>query len=249
MSPSLHKRYSRNIALPEIGRDGQDTLFNSSVLVIGAGGLGSPVMLYLAASGVGKIGIIDGDRVELSNLQRQILYGDNSIGKSKVTEAAKRINELNPNVSVITYKKRLDKKNAAEIISEYDIIADCSDNFTTRFIINDTCLALKKPLISGAATGFSGQISTFKPYLGTEHPCYCCFCPTLPPEDLLPNCLSGGVLGSITGVIGSIQATEIIKEILHIGQDLSGSIIIYDGLNGKIRKCALRKNKDCKVCG
>lgn len=248
MLPSSQKRYSRNIALAEIGSEGQDILSSASVLVIGAGGLGSPVMLYLTAAGIGKIGIVDSDRVELSNLQRQILFADSSIGKSKTSEAEKKINEFNPNVSITTYKKRLTELNAQEIISQYDIIADCSDNFTTRFIINDTCFALKKTLVWGAATGFKGQVSTFKAYLGTEHPCYRCFCPTLPPEDLLPNCSSGGILGSVTGVIGSIQATEIIKELLSIGKSLSGSIIIYDALTGRIRNTTLKKNNNCNVC-
>lgn len=241
-------RYSRNIALPEIGQDGQQILLDSSVLVIGAGGLGSPVILYLAAAGVGKIGIVDSDRVELSNLQRQILYNESSVGKSKVDEAKNRILAINPEISVVTYKERFSEKNATNMIAEYDIIADCSDNFTTRFIINDTCFTLKRPLVSGAVIGFSGHVSTFKAYLGNDIPCYRCFCPTVPPENVLPNCSTGGVLGSIAGVIGSVQATEIIKELLEIGKGLSGKIFIYDGLKNSIRTTTLRKNKSCKVC-
>lgn len=242
------KRYSRNIALPEIGQQGQEALLDSSVLVIGAGGLGSPVILYLAAAGIGKIGIIDSDRVELSNLQRQILYSENSIGKSKAKEACISANALNPEISVIEYKERLNENNAAKFIYEYDIIADCSDNFTTRFLINDTCFALKKILVSGAVTGFNGQISTFKAHIGNSNPCYRCFCPSIPPEDLLPNCSSGGVLGSVTGVIGSIQATEIIKEILEIGTSLAGNIMIYDSLRGVMRTTKLQKNSSCITC-
>ncbi len=252
------KRYSRNIALSEIGQDGQELLLDSSVLVIGAGGLGSPVMLYLAAAGVGTIGIIDSDRVELSNLQRQILYGEDSVGKSKVLEAARRIKELNPDVEVITHKMRFglsydaplaEAEAAARIpISEYDIIADCSDNFSTRFIINDACIAHKKTLVSTAVTGFTGQVATFKPHLGEDHPCYRCFCPQMPDEGILPNCSSGGVLGSVAGVIGSIQATEIIKELLGVGTSLSGSIFIYDGLKGQARKVRLKKNIHCPGC-
>jgi len=248
MTQYISKRYSRNIALSEIGQDGQEALLDSSVLVVGAGGLGSPVMLYLAAAGVGRIGVVDSDRVEISNLQRQILYGDSSIGKSKVDEAAVRIGELNPDVVVVKYKERLSEINATEIASGYDIIADCSDNFTTRFIINDICFSLKKTLVSAAVTGFVGQVTTFKAHLGEAHPCYRCFCPELPPEDLLPNCSGGGVLGSVAGVVGAMQATEIIKEILGIGKSLSGSIIIYDGINGKTRNINLKKNIDCKIC-
>lgn len=264
------KRYSRNIALSQIGQSGQELLLDSSVLVIGAGGLGSPVILYLASAGVGTIGIVDSDRVELSNLQRQILFGENSLGKPKVDEALLRVKELNPDIKVNIYKMRFTieshkdgkRKRENNNISEtsyfldshfptfqnYDIIADCSDNFTTRFLINEACIKSRKTLVSGAVTGFTGQVSTFKAHLGDAHPCYRCFCPEIPPEDLLPNCSSGGVLGSVAGVIGSIQATEIIKELLEIGTSLSGNILIYDGIKANVRKVKLNKNKECKLC-
>jgi adenylyltransferase/sulfurtransferase len=270
------KRYSRNIALAQIGQDGQEALLDASVLVIGAGGLGSPVMLYLAAAGVGTIGVADSDRVEISNLQRQILYSNSSIGKSKVDEAAAAVLSLNPEIRVIKHKVRFggashplfgregegllqNNSQAAsphpdpvqkgeEIIARYDIIADCSDNFATRFIINDECFNYKKTLVSGAVTGFVGQVASFKAHLGGQNPCYRCFCPELPPEELLPNCSSGGVLGSVAGVIGSMQATEIIKEILGIGTSISGTIIIYDGLSCKTRHVSLKKKSDCSTC-
>lgn len=254
------KRYSRNIALAEIGQQGQEALLDSKVLVIGAGGLGSPVMLYLAAAGVGTLGIVDSDRVDISNLQRQVIYNENSIGKSKVDEAAQQINNLNPEIKVIKHKVRFGEMltssspfersggEGVSLLTQYDIIADCSDNFATRFIINDTCFTHKKTLVSGAVTGFTGQVSTFKSYLGGSHPCYRCFCPTPPPEDLLPNCSSGGVLGSVAGIIGSIQATEIIKEILEVEESLSGGMLIYNGLKSEMRKVSLKKNKECKTC-
>lgn len=247
------KRYSRNIALAEIGKSGQEILLDSKVLVIGAGGLGSPVIMYLAAAGIGTIGIVDSDRVDLSNLQRQIIFSETSVGKSKVDEAAARVRELNPDVKVNAYKMRFGEERKIEyensqILSSYDIIADCSDNFATRFLINDACIANKKTLVSAAVTGFGGQISTFKPHLGGDHPCYRCFCPEIPPEDLLPNCTSGGVLGSVAGVIGSMQATEIVKELLEIGKSLSGYMAIYDGLTGNYRKVKLTRNKSCKSC-
>ncbi len=248
LTQTQQKRYSRNIALSEIGVAGQMHLLDAKILVIGAGGLGSPVILYLSAAGVGTIGIIDSDRVELSNLQRQILYGSSLLGKSKASAAATRINDLNTDVNIISYKEFFNAKNASKIIEGYDIIADCSDNFTTRYLINDTCFALKKTLVSAAIIGFTGQIATFKAYLGKNYPCYRCFCPSQPHENLLPNCLTGGVLGSIAGVIGSMQATEIIKEILSIGSSLDSAIIIYDGLKANTRKVALKKNPACLTC-
>ncbi len=240
------KRYSRQLALPQIGKQGQEALLDAKVLVVGAGGLGSPVALYLAAAGVGNIGIIDSDRVEISNLQRQILFDSESVGKSKVLEAKRRLEALNPDVRVKTYKDRLTTENAAEIISKYSIIADCSDNFATRFLINDACLEKKKILVSGAVIGFSGQISTYKAFLGEGNPCYRCFCPQIPEESTMPTCITGGILGSVAGVLASLQATEIIKEILEITGSLSGNILIYDGLEVSFRKVKLAKLDGCK---
>ncbi len=242
------RRYSRNIALTEIGEQGQEALNDTKVLIVGAGGLGSPVILYLAAAGIGNIGIVDKDRVDISNLQRQIIYNEEDIGRPKAQIAAQRASALNPYIKPTFYPDNLNKSNASSIIKNYDIVADCSDNFQTRFIVNEYCYQLQKPLISGAVTGFSGHIATFKSYLGGQYPCYRCFCPQLPPEDLLPNCLSGGVLGSVTGVIGSLQATEIIKEALGKGKDLSQNIIIYEGLTTNFRKISLKKDPACELC-
>lgn len=249
LTDSQIKRYARNISLPEIGKAGQEALLESSVLVIGAGGLGVPVMTYLAASGVGRIGIIDGDVVELSNLQRQVIYNESELSRSKVSAAAKFLQSLNPEIKIEVYNTKLDINNAREIIAKYDIISEGSDNFPTRFLTNEICFELKKTLVSAAVIGFSGQVSTFKPHFDDKLPCYRCFCPTDPGESGLPRCVNGGVLGSITGTLGTLQATEIIKELLHVGDSLAGYLLIYDGLKGGFRKVKLKKNKGCVVCG
>lgn len=241
-------RYSRNIKLPEIGERGQQRLLSSSVLVIGAGGLGSPIALYLAASGVGKIGIIDGDKVELSNLQRQIIHETSDIKRNKVDSAKDSIHDLNPEIEVITFDFRLDENNAAKIISGYDIIVDGSDNFETRFMVNDVCYELKKPLISGAINRFDGQVYTFKSYQEGK-PCYRCIYPEVPPAGTMPNCSEHGVIGAIAGVVGSMQATEVIKELLGIGESLAGFMIVIDALNNNYRKVKVNKDKNCKTCG
>lgn len=245
---SYKKRYSRNIFLPEVGKEGQDMLLDAKVLVVGAGGLGSPLLLYLAAAGVGTIGIIDGDKVDLSNLQRQIIYNEGDIGRSKAEIAASKIKALNPDINVVVYKERLTEKNT-DIIAGYNIVADGSDNFTTRFLLNESCYKLAKTLVSASVIGFSGQLSTFKAHLGSPHPCYRCFCPQIPPENGLPTCSTAGVLGSVAGVMGSLQATEVIKEILQAGDGLSGKILIYNALKQDFRKITLKRNKGCKVCG
>jgi len=242
------RRYARNISLPQIGKHGQELLTDAKVLIIGAGGLGSPVAMYLAASGVGNIGIIDGDQVELSNLQRQLLFTTADIGKSKAELAKKRLLAINPNIEIIAYNNKLNSVNAKKIISNYDIVADGSDNFSTRFLVNQVCFDLKKTLVSGAVSGFSGQIATFKAYIN-GNPCYRCFCPDLPPDAELPICIDGGVLGPACGIIASIQATEVIKEILSIGDSLSGFILIYNSLNNSFRKIILKPNHNCVVCG
>lgn len=241
-------RYSRNIKLPEIGEVGQEKLLASKVLVIGAGGLGSPILLYLAASGIGTIGVIDNDKIELSNLQRQIIHETSDIKRNKAESAADAIHDLNPDVKLEVMNFRLDEKNAAEIIKKYDIVADGSDNAETRFLVNDTCFHEKKTLVSGAINRFDGQVYTFKPYLGNGHPCYCCLYPEIPPAGTIPTCSESGILSPVAGVIGSLQAAEIIKELLGVGESLSGFMLKYDALAVKIQKTSLPKDKSCKLC-
>lgn len=224
------ERYARNIAVDEIGREGQQKLLGAKVLVIGAGGLGSPVALYLAAAGVGHIGIVDEDKIEVSNLQRQILYDTYYLGRPKVEIAAEKLNELNDDVKITTYDLRLTAENAENIIKEYDIIADCTDDFPTRFLINDICMKLDKTLVSAAVVGFEGQVYTFKKEICNYRDIY-----DEPPEGLIPPCSQAGVVGSACGTIGSLQATEIIKEILKIGESLAGKMLVFDLLMCRMR--------------
>ncbi len=242
-------RYARNISLPEIGRAGQDRLGRAKVLVVGAGGLGSPLLLYLAAAGVGTLGVVDHDLVALSNLQRQILYETTDIGQAKAEAAQFALNDMNPEVKVIPHHTRLDESNIEEIIGGYDLVADGSDNFATRFLVNSHCLKAKKTLVSAAVIGFGGQLYSFKPYLGAPHPCYQCLCPRLPPPDATPRCADSGVLGSVAGILGSWQATEVIKELLGIGESLSGYMLLLDALKAEIRKIKLPRDPMCKCCG
>ena len=241
-------RYARNISLPEIGEAGQHKLLESRVLVIGAGGLGSPLLLYLAAAGVGTIGVIDDDRVALSNLQRQIIHETGDIDQPKVHSASEAMHDLNPNIRINTYNKRLTSANIDEIIKDYDVIADGCDNYETRFLVNKTCFTHKKPLVSGAVIGFSGHLYTFKPYLNGNNPCYQCLYPQQPAADATPKCSESGVLGSVTGIIGAWQATEVVKELLEIGESLSGNMVILDALYADIRKVKLTRDPDCKTC-
>lgn len=239
-------RYSRNIILPEIGGEGQYKLLNSKVLVVGMGGLGSPLLMYLAAAGVGNITIVDDDNVELSNLQRQIIHNTNYIGKPKVDSAQSFIEKMNPKINITKLNLRVDSDNIHELIKVQDVIADGSDNFKTRFLVADTCYKLKKTLISAAITKYEGQISTWKNEKSL--PCYRCLFANEPDDSNINNCSSNGVLGSIGGVFGSLQATEVIKEILNIGNSLSGFLNIYDLLNNTFRKIKISKDPDCKFC-
>ena len=239
------ERYARHIILKEVGGPGQQKLSNAKVLVIGAGGLGSPLLMYLAAAGVGTLGIIDDDVVGLSNLQRQIIHMTNRLDDKKTQSAEDMIKAINPNVSVNTYPTRLDDGNADEIISQYDIVADGCDNFTTRFLVNDTCLKLKKPLISGALSQFDGQLATFKGY-EDERPCYRCLVPDHPTGVL--SCAEAGILGAVAGVIGTMQAVEVLKEILNLGDNLAGKLLIYDALSATSRTIKLPKDPGCKYC-
>lgn len=245
------ERYARHILLPEVGGIGQQKLLDAKVLVVGAGGLGSPVLLYLAAAGVGTIGIIDDDVVDLSNLQRQIAHTTKSIGNAKVDSAAEAIAEINPDVKVIKHKLRIDPANIMEIISGYDIVADGSDNFPTRFLLNDACYFAKKTLVSGAILRFDGQVATFKNYLGGDKNgnCYRCIFPTPPPPGTVPSCSEAGVLGALCGTVGSLQATEILKEILGIGESLSGHLLVYEALGATFRNIKVRPDPECPLCG
>ena len=234
------RRYARNIMLSGIGESGQERLLASKVLVIGAGGLGSALLSYLSASGIGTIGIVDADRVEQSNLQRQIIHEHADIGRLKVESAKDRISELNLDVKVEIFPDRLCDQNADTILSSYDIVADGCDNFETRFLVADGCAKHHKTLVSAAVKGFDGQLSTFKPYLGAPHPFYRDLVPELPPNP--DTCTETGVLGSICGILGSMQATEIIKEILGIGESLSGTLIRYDALAQTFKKSIIRRD-------
>ena len=246
LSDDQLRRYARNITLDGIGREGQQKLLAARVLVVGAGGLGAPVISYLAASGIGTIGIVDSDRVELSNLQRQIIHETGDIGRLKVESAHDRAEEINPDVTIIPHAIRIDESNAPALIADYDVVVDGSDNFATRFAVHTACYQLNKPLVSGAIRAFGGQVSTFKGYLGEPHPCYQCFIPEQPPE--IKGCAETGVLGAVTGVIGSLQALEVIKEIVGLGESLSGKLLIYDALTTNFRTITLPKDPSCKLC-
>ena len=234
LTPQEIERYKRHLVLKEVGGQGQQKLKAARVLVIGAGGLGSPVLAYLAAAGVGTIGVIDNDRVSLDNLQRQIVHDTASVGASKVASAAATLKRLNSHVAVDAIEARLDSHNALEHIGRYDIIADGSDNSETRYLVSDACYLAKRTLVFGAVGPFDGYVSTFKPYLkgedGTPYPSYRCLFPEAPPPGTIPNCAEVGVLGSVVGVIGTLQATEVIKEILGLGTGLAGRLLLYDAL-------------------
>ncbi|MCS6875699.1 MAG: molybdopterin-synthase adenylyltransferase MoeB [Aquificaceae bacterium] len=243
------KRYARHIILPEVGGVGQEKLLNSKVLVIGAGGLGSPSIYYLAAAGVGTIGIVDFDVVDFSNLQRQILHNTERVGVPKVESARMTVEKLNPDVKVITYNTMINKSNIMDIIKDYDVVLDGTDNFPTRFLINDACYFLNKPLVSAAMLRFEGQISVFDFRNKENSPCYRCLYPEPPPPGLVPSCQEAGILGSIGGIMGCIQATEAIKLLLGIGESLVGRLLIMDALSMDFRKVKLRKDKACPLCG
>jgi sulfur-carrier protein adenylyltransferase/sulfurtransferase len=240
------KRYSRHLIMPEVGLDGQRKLKASSVLCIGAGGLGSPVAMYLAAAGVGRLGIVDFDVVDFSNLQRQILHGTPDVGRTKLASAKDRLAALNPEITIDTYETALTSQNALELFAPYDVIVDGTDNFPTRYLVNDACVLLGKPNAYGSIFRFEGQASVF----GTKDgPCYRCLYPEPPPPGLVPSCAEGGVLGVLPGMIGMIQATETIKLILGIGEPLIGRFLIYDALRMRFRELKLKKDPDCPVCG
>jgi molybdopterin/thiamine biosynthesis adenylyltransferase/rhodanese-related sulfurtransferase len=240
------KRYSRHLIMPEMGIDGQRRLKASSVLCIGAGGLGSPAAMYLAAAGIGRLGIVDFDVVDFSNLQRQLLHGTSDIGRTKLASAKDRILDLNPHVQVDTYETALSSENALELFAPYDVILDGTDNFPTRYLVNDACVISGKPNAYGSIFRFEGQASVFATKDG---PCYRCLYPEPPPPGLVPSCAEGGVLGVLPGIIGVIQATEAIKVMLGIGEPLIGRFLIYDALKMRFRELKLRKDPECPVCG
>ena len=243
------ERYARHIILQEVGGHGQAKLLDSSVLVVGAGGLGSPLLLYLAAAGVGTLGIVDDDRVSLSNLQRQVIHTSDALGTPKVESAERAIRAINPDVTVITYEERLTAENAMDLISAYDLVADGSDNFETRFLINDACYLARATLVSAAILRFDGQLSTFKAYEGEGHPCYRCIFREPPPPGLIASCAEGGILGAVAGSMGSLQSTEVLKELLGIGESLSGTLIIYDALSATFRNVRVKPDPTCPLCG
>jgi len=240
------RRYSRHLIIPDVGMTGQKRLKNAKVLCVGAGGLGSPALLYLAAAGVGTLGIVDFDVVDESNLQRQIIHGQSDVGRPKAESARDSIREINPNVTVIVHEERLDSDNAMQIFSGYDLIVDGTDNFATRYLVNDACVLLGKPYVWGSIYRFDGQASVF----WAEHgPCYRCLYPEPPPPGMVPSCAEGGVLGVLCGSIGSIQVTEAIKVITGIGEPLVGRLMIYDALEMTYRSVKVRKDPECPVCG
>jgi adenylyltransferase/sulfurtransferase len=240
------RRYSRHLIIPDVAMAGQQRLMNAKVLCVGAGGLGSPALMYLAAAGVGTIGIVEFDTVDESNLQRQIIHGQSDIGKSKAQSAKEKISEINPFVNVITHEVRLDNSNVKEIFSQYDIIVDGTDNFATRYLVNDACVLLKKPYVWGSIYRFDGQASVFWAEYG---PCYRCLYPEPPPPGMVPSCAEGGVLGVLCATIGSIQTTEAIKVITGVGEPMIGSLMIYDALEMSFRKIKVRKDPNCPLCG
>jgi Dinucleotide-utilizing enzymes involved in molybdopterin and thiamine biosynthesis family 2 len=241
------KRYARHIILPEVGGEGQERLLSSKVLLIGAGGLGAPCGYYLGAAGIGTLGIVDFDTVDLSNLQRQIWHGTNDVGRYKVDSAKDSIERINPDVRVVTYKEKICSENIKELISGYDVVIDATDNFPTRYLINDACHFIKKPLVYGSIFRFDGQATVFLPE--GDGPCYRCLFPSPPPPGLVPSCQEAGVLGVLPGVIGAIQANEAIKIILGVGRTLNGRLLIYDALDMKFTEMKLRKDKTCPLCG
>ena len=248
------KRYARHILLNEIGGAGQAKLLASRVLVVGAGGLGSPLLLYLAAAGVGTLGVVDDDVVDLSNLQRQIAHTTDRIGMPKVESARAAVVAINPEVDMIAHRQRLTASNALDLVSRYDIVADGSDNFPTRFLVNDACYFAGKPLVSAAILRFDGQLATFKAYeRGGEEtepgPCYRCLYGAPPPEGQIPSCAEAGVLGAFCGALGGLQATEVIKELLGIGVSLSGWLLVVDALSATWRRIRVRRDSGCRLCG
>jgi sulfur-carrier protein adenylyltransferase/sulfurtransferase len=246
LSPEQRMRYSRHTLLPEVGVEGQLKLLDAKVLLLGAGGLGAPAALYLAAAGVGTLGIVDDDVVDESNLQRQVIHDTHRVGQPKTASARQTIEALNPDVEVVEYRTRLDASNVLDIIGEYDLIVDGADNFPTRYLLNDASVRLRKPVVSASILGFEGQISTFVPY---EGPCYRCLYPVPPPPELAPSCGANGVLGVMAGVMGLLQANEVIKLAAGIGEPLVGRLLLYESLGTRFTELKVKRDPSCPVCG
>ncbi|MBA2644944.1 MAG: molybdopterin-synthase adenylyltransferase MoeB [Solirubrobacterales bacterium] len=245
LSAEQRQRYSRHLLIPEIGLEGQMKLLDAKVLLLGAGGLGSPVALYLAAAGVGTLGLVDDDEVDLTNLQRQVAHTNDRVGVAKVDSAEQAIADINPDVDVVKYKTRLDAENILDIIEGYDVIVDGADNFPTRYLLNDASVRLRIPVVSASILGFDGQLSVFKPYDG---PCYRCLYPTPPPPELAPSCGANGVLGVLPGTMGMLQATEVIKLIVDIGEPLVGRLLLYEALSETFTELKVKRDPECPIC-
>ena len=245
LTPDQVKRYSRHIIMGDVGSKGQRALMQSKALIIGAGGLGSPSAIYLSLAGVGTVGIVDFDVVELSNLQRQVLHHTGDVGRPKVQSALDNIKAYNPDVNVVLHETRLESDNAMDIIRQYDLVINGADNFATRYLVNDACYLLKKPLVDGSILIFDGQATVFLPGQG----CYRCLFPSPPPPGMVPNCAEAGVLGALTGLVGSIQATEALKHFLGIGESLSSRLLLIDALSMSFREVRLKRNPNCPLCG
>src|SRR6188472_1899612 len=246
MTAEQRDRYSRHTLLPEVGVDGQLKMLNVKVLLIGAGGLGAPSALYLAAAGIGTIGLVDDDVVDASNLQRQVIHNTERIGEPKTASARKTIEALNPDVDVVEHNFRLDSSNIVEILEQYDVIVDGADNFPTRYLLNDASVRLRKPVVSASILSFDGQISTFVPY---EGPCYRCLYPTPPPAELAPSCSANGVLGAMAGTMGLLQANEVLKLVLGIGEPLIGRLLLFEALGTRFTELKVRRDPECPICG
>jgi molybdopterin/thiamine biosynthesis adenylyltransferase/rhodanese-related sulfurtransferase len=246
MTPEQRDRYSRHTLLPEVGVDGQLKMLNAKVLLLGAGGLGAPTALYLAAAGIGTIGLVDDDVVDASNLQRQVIHSTERIGTPKTESARLTIEALNPDVKVIEHRMRLDAENILEVIEPYDAIVDGADNFPTRYLLNDASVRLRKPVVSASILSFDGQISTFVPF---EGPCYRCLYPTPPPAELAPSCSANGVLGVMAGTMGTLQANEVLKLVMGIGEPLVGRLLLYEALGTRFTELKVRRDPECPICG
>jgi molybdopterin/thiamine biosynthesis adenylyltransferase/rhodanese-related sulfurtransferase len=246
LTPEQRMRYSRHTLIPEVGVDGQIKMLNAKVLLVGAGGLGAPAALYLAAAGIGTMGIVDDDLVDESNLQRQVIHNTERVGRPKTESARQTIEALNPDVQVVEHRTRLDSTNVLEIIGDYDVIVDGADNFPTRYLLNDASVRLRKPVVSASILGFDGQISTFVPF---EGPCYRCLYPTPPPAELAPSCSENGVLGVMAGIMGLLQANEVIKLVVGIGEPLVGRLLLFEALSTTFTELKVRRDPDCPICG
>jgi molybdopterin/thiamine biosynthesis adenylyltransferase/rhodanese-related sulfurtransferase len=246
MTPEQRDRYSRHTLLPEVGVEGQLKLLNAKVLLLGAGGLGAPTALYLAAAGIGTLGLVDDDVVDASNLQRQVIHNTERIGEPKTASARTTIEALNPDVNVVEHRMRLDASNILDVIRDYDLIVDGADNFPTRYLLNDASVRLRKPVVSASILSFDGQISTFVPF---EGPCYRCLYPTPPPAELAPSCSANGVLGVMAGTMGTLQANEVIKLVLGVGEPLIGRLLLYEALGTRFTELKVRRDPNCPICG